>query len=583
MLMWSARRAEPPIARPLVRLDVDLGVDVSLPAPASVGSSVAISPDGTRLAYASGSPTRLFIRRLDQSKAVELPATEGATAPFFSPDGQWVGFVSRGRANKISVDGGAVIPLTDVANIIALIWGEDGSIVISASRKVLRIPPGGGPPETVAEVREGELRLLASQVLPGGQAILFAADNPGPVDKTTINVATLGGHERNTLIRGGATPRFLSTANGVGHLVYVRGATLFAVPFDLISRTPRGAAVPMVDDVAHEQQAGVGQFDVSRTGTLVYRKAIGGAAAFTVLDASGKSEPLHAKPGMYADLRLSPDGRRIAVRMLGAGDQDIVVYDRERDVMTRLTFGGGQYTSPAWSPDGRYVIFASVGNGIFQTRADGASLPLALTHSQTFQSPASFTPDGRRLAYVETLGGVAQLWTVSLTEEGDHLKAGAAERFLTSSASDGYPSFSPDGRWLAYTSTEAGATEVFVRAYPQPASGSGGRWQISTNGGTAPVWSRSGHDLFYQAGDQIMSASYAVTGDTFVPGKPGVWSSARVAPGRPNTHAWDLAPDGKRVALLTPVDASDSSKQEHVVVLLQNFFDELRRRVPLGK
>ncbi len=583
VLMWSARRAEPPIARPLVRLDVDLGVDVSLPAPASVGSSVAISPDGTRLAYASGSPTRLFIRRLDQSKAVELPATEGATAPFFSPDGQWVGFVSRGRANKISVDGGAVIPLTDVANIIALIWGEDGSIVISASRKVLRIPPGGGPPETVAEVREGELRLLASQVLPGGQAILFAADNPGPVDKTTINVATLGGHERNTLIRGGATPRFLSTANGVGHLVYVRGATLFAVPFDLISRTPRGAAVPMVDDVAHEQQAGVGQFDVSRTGTLVYRKAIGGAAAFTMLDASGKSEPLHAKPGMYADLRLSPDGRRIAVRMLGAGDQDIVVYDLERDVMTRLTFGGGQYTSPTWSPDGRYVIFASVGNGIFQARADGASLPLALTHSQTFQSPASFTPDGRRLAYVETLGGVAQLWTVSLTEEGDHLKAGAAERFLTSSASDGYPSFSPDGRWLAYTSTEAGATEVFVRAYPQPASGSGRRWQISTNGGTAPVWSRSGHDLFYQAGDQIMSASYAVTGDTFVPGKPGVWSSARVAPGRPNTHAWDLAPDGKRVALLTPVDSSDSSKQEHVVVLLQNFFDELRRRVPLGK
>jgi dipeptidyl aminopeptidase/acylaminoacyl peptidase len=425
--------------------------------------------------------------------------------------------------------------------------------------------------------------LLASQVLPGGQAILFAADNPGPVDKTTINVATLGGHERNTLIRGGATPRFLSTANGVGHLVYVRGATLFAVPFDLISRTPRGAAVPMVDDVAHEQQAGVGQFDVSRTGTLVYRKAIGGAAAFTMLDASGKSEPLHAKPGMYADLRLSPDGRRIAVRVLGAGDQDIVVYDLERDVMTRLTFGGGQYTSPAWSPDGRYVLFASVGNGIFQARADGASLPLALTHSQTFQSPASFTPDGRRLAYVETLGGVAQLWTVSLTEEGDHLKAGAAERFLTSSASDGYPSFSPDGRWLAYTSTEAGATEVFVRAYPQPASGSGDRWQISTNGGTAPVWSRSGHDLFYQAGDQIMSASYAVTGDTFVPGKPGVWSSARVAPGRPNTHAWDLAPDGKRVALLTPVDSSDSSKQEHVVVLLQNFFDELRRRVPLGK
>src|SRR5262252_4570630 len=299
--VWSSWRADTPIDRPLVRLDVDLGADVSLPAPTSVGSSVAISADGTRLAYASGSPTRVFIRRLDQSKAVELPGTQSATAPFFSPDGQWVGFVSGGKANKISVEGGAVIPLTDVTNIICLIWSEDGSIFISASRKVLRIPPGGGPPETVTEVRQGELRLLASQVLPGGQAILFAADNPGPVDKTTIDVITLAGHERKTLIQGGATPRFLSTANGVGHLVYVRGTTLFAVPFDLNTRTTRGTAVPIVDDVAHEQQAGDGQFDVSRMGTLVYRRSTGATSALATLqraDATGKREPLQAKPGM---------------------------------------------------------------------------------------------------------------------------------------------------------------------------------------------------------------------------------------------------------------------------------------------
>jgi len=581
--VWSSWRADKPIARPLVRLDVDLGADVALPAPTKAGSNVAISPDGTRLAYASGSPTRLFIRRLDQSKAVELAGTQGANLLFFSPDGQWVGFVSGGRANKISVEGGAVIPLADVTNINSVSWSEDGSIFIGASRTVVRVPPGGGPAETVTEVRKGELRLLASQVLPGGQAILFAADNPGPVDKTTIDVFTLADHERKTLIQGGATPRFLATANGVGHLVYVRGATLFAVPFDLNTRTTRGTAIPIVDDVAHEQQAGDGQFDVSRTGTLVYRRAIGGSSALAMSDASGKKEPLHAKPGMYLSLRLSPDGRRVAVTVLDAGGQDIFVYDLERDVLTRLTFGGGQYASPAWSPDGHYVVFASVGNGIFQARADGAGLPQALTHSQTFQSPASFTPDGERLAYNESLGGVAQLWTVSLTEEDGHLKAGTGERFLTSSANDSYPAFSPDGRWIAYASTEAGATEVFVRAFPQPASASGGRWQISTNGGTAPVWSRSGHDLFFQSGDQIMAASYAVTGDTFLPGKPRVWAPKLVAPGRPNSYAWDLAPDGKRVVLLTPVDSSDSGKQEHVVVLLQNFFDELRRRVPLGK
>jgi serine/threonine-protein kinase len=584
--VWLSWRADKPTDRPLVRLDVDLGADVSLPALTSVGSSVAISPDGTRLAYVSGSPTRLFIRRLDQSKAIELPATQGATAPFFSPDGQWVGFVSGGRANKISVEGGAVLPLTDVTNIICASWSEDGSIVISVARKMVRIPPGGRPPETVTDVRNGELRLLASQVLPGGQAILFAADNPGPVDKTTIDVVSLADHERKTLIQGGATPRFLSTSNGLGHLVYVSGAALFAVPFDLNTRTTRGTPVPIVDDVAHEQQAGAGQFDVSRVGTLVYRRATAGTSALTTLqrvDASGKREPLQAKPGMYSALKLSPDGRQVALRVSDGPYQDIFVYDLERDVMTRLTLGGGQYTSPAWSPDGHYVVFASVGNGIFQARADRASPPQALTHSETRQTPGSFTPDGTRLAYFETVGGVAQLWSVSLTEEGGHLKAGTAERLLKSSANDSVPSFSPDGRWLAYASAEAGATEVFVRAFPQPASGSGGRWQISTNGGDLPVWSRSGHDLFYQSGDQIMAASYAVTGDTFVPGKPRVWVPTRVASLRPNSYAWDLAPDGKRVAVLTPVDSGDGGKQEHEVVLLQNFFDELRRRVPLGK
>ena len=149
-----------------MRLDVDLGADVALPAPTKAGSNVAISPDGTRLAYASGSPTRLFIRRLDQSKAVELAGTQGANLLFFSPDGQWVGFVSGGRANKISVEGGAVIPLADVTNINSVSWGEDGSIFIGASRTVVRVPPGGGPAETVTEVRKGELRLLTPKFSP---------------------------------------------------------------------------------------------------------------------------------------------------------------------------------------------------------------------------------------------------------------------------------------------------------------------------------------------------------------------------------------------------------------------------------
>ena len=164
MLLWAPWRAEKPVDRPLVRLDVDLGADVSLPAPPRRRSSVAISPDGTRLVYASGTPTKLFTRRLDQPKATELPGTQGATAPFFSPDGQWVGFVSGGKLNKISVEGGAVVPLGDVANFAGASWGEDGSILVSDAlgKGLLRIPAGGGPPETVAGLGNGELGLLAS-------------------------------------------------------------------------------------------------------------------------------------------------------------------------------------------------------------------------------------------------------------------------------------------------------------------------------------------------------------------------------------------------------------------------------------
>ena len=263
------------------------------------------------------------------------------------------------------------------------------------------------------------------------------------------------------------------------------------------------------------------------------------------------------------------------------------VYDMRRDAMTRLTFGGASYRAPTWTPDGMHVVFSSVGNGIFQARADGARQPQPLTQNKTIQYPRSFAADGKRLAYYENLGGPGgggQLWTVPLSDEGGQLKAGRAESFLTSSSFDRFPSFSPDGRWIAYESSESGTTEVYVRAFPPAASGLGGRWQISTNGGTTPRWSPSGHDLLYQSGDQILAASYTVKGDTFVADKPRVWiAKLGAAPTGLVGSTWDLARDGKRVVVVTPVESADAPKQEHEVVFVQNFFDELRRRVPLGK
>lgn len=239
--------------------------------------------------------------------------------------------------------------------------------------------------------------------------------------------------------------------------------------------------------------------------------------------------------------------------------------------------------SPVWSPDGRHVVFGRVTGGVFLARADGARQPQALIPSKLLLYPSSFTPDGRRLAYSElVITGRQQIWTVPIEDRGGELHAGTPEPFLKSQFAAIAPAFSPDGRWLAYQSNESGTPEVYVRPFPPPASGQGSRWQVSNSGGTAPRWSRNGRELMYQAGDSIMAVSYAVSGDAFVADRPRAWIAA--LGGTTNTpNGWDMAPDGKRALVVTPVEGAEATKAEHHVVFLQNFFDELRRRVPLGK
>jgi len=578
LLLWAPWRADRTVDRPLVRLDVDLGADVSLPIPGQAGTSVAISPDGTRLVYVSGTPPKLFIRRLDQAKAVELPGTQGATAAMFSPDGQWIAFATvGGRASKISIEGGAVVPIAAMAARDSA-WGDDGAEFFTWDLR--RMPGGGGAPEPLAQAETGGLALGEAQLLPGGKAILFSADYPGPVDRTTIFAVTLADRRKKMVMRGGASPRFLVTRAGGGHLIYVNRATLFGIPFDLDALETRGTAVPLLEDVAHETLVGEGQFDVSRTGTLVYRKSTGSQAlekTLQWLDASGRREALRARPALVQDISLSPDGRLIALTIDDGANTDLWIYDPQRDAMTRATFGGKAYRNPLWSPDGRYIVFSDVGNGLVAVRADGATQPQPLTQRTFYQTPSSFTLDGRRLAYGETRGN--GIWTIAIEERDGQLKAGAPELFVKSGSNEALPAFSPDGRWIAYQSDESGATEVYVRPFPPPASGQGGRRQVSSGGGRRPHWSRSGHDLLYESADQILAAAYAVKGDTFVAEKPRVWIPKLGAASSANGVPWDLAPDGRRVLVVTRPAPVDAAVPEHEIVIVQNFFDELRRRV----
>ena len=304
------------------------------------------------------------------------------------------------------------------------------------------------------------------------------------MDKITIEVLTLADRHRKIVARGGASPRYLATSNGAGHLVYVNKATLFAIPFDLDTLETRGTAVPVLDDVAYNALVGSGEFDVSRTGTLVYRRASGGASALTTLqwvDPTGKKEPLRAKPGAYQDPSLSPDGKRVALTVTEGGSQDVWVYDPQRDAMTRLTFGGAVYRYPRWSPDGHYVVFSSVGNGIFQARADGASQPQALTQSKAIQVPWSFTPDGKRLAYFERRDG--QIWTVPLEDQGGQLKAGTPEPFLKSTFTDHSRRSRPTGDGWRINRTNRERMKCTSARFRRRRPGQGGKWQISNNGG----------------------------------------------------------------------------------------------------
>jgi Tol biopolymer transport system component len=254
---------------------------------------------------------------------------------------------------------------------------------------------------------------------------------------------------------------------------------------------------------------------------------------------------------------------------------DTWVYEWQRDTMTRLTSGGGQ--GPVWSPDGRYIVFRGAA-GILWTRADGASMPQILISNQNSAFPWSFSPDGKRMSYMELGEGVWDLYTVPIGNEGTGLKAGKPEPFLKTAADERYPAFSPDGRWIAYCSNESGVYQIYVRSFPDK----GGKWQISADGGTHPEWSRDGRVFFRNLDDKVMAARYNTKDDSFSPERPRPWAETRLADVGLNLN-YDIHPDGKRIVALMPVESAGGQKAETHVTILFNFLDELRRRVPSGK
>ncbi len=573
LAIWNLKPAPASPPKPVSRLTITLPPGQQL-AGFDGGSAVTLSPDGTRLAYVASQNgiQQLYLRAMDSLEARPIPGTEGASSPFFSPDGQWLGFFAGGKLKKVSVSGGAALTLGDSAYPLGASWGSQGTIAfVATSGPVLQqVSDSGGTPQPLTRLEKVEIAHLWPEFLPGGKALLFVALTNVSVNNAQIAVQSVGTGERRNLVQGATQPRYAPS----GHLVYAQGGSLMAAQFDTQRLAVTGAAVPVVEGVLQFTTSGAAQYSFSATGSLVYVPGSrqGAQSKLVWVNRNGVEQPLAVPAHAYLAPRLSPDGRRVAVGIIQQ-DSQVWLYDLSRETLTRLTFEGNFNVNPAWTPDGKRIAFTSNKEGpqsIFWQLADGTGGLERLTSSEYLQAPHSWSPDGQLLAFIEgspTTG--VDIWVLRLSDR-------KAQPFLRTQFTEGGPRFSPDGRWLVYVSDESGRYEIYVQPYPGP----GGKWQISTEGGTEPVWNRNGRELFYRSGNKMMAVDIA-TQPGFTAGKPRMLFRGQYVPTVTTLPNYDVSPDGQRFLMLKSTESSEAAPTQINVV--QNWFEELKQKVPTGK
>ena len=541
---------------------------------------VAVSPSGTHIAYTAG--PGLWLRSLAERDARLVPGVDqDPRSPFFSPDSQSLGYYASGALWRVSITGGA--PTRLVAAIVpwSASWGADGTILYGQGPDgIWRVPDIGGEGTRIIAAGAGE-SMFGPQLLPGGEWVLFTLlpAGVGLWDQARIVVQSLSTGERVTLVNGGRDARYLPT----GHLVFALSNGLLAMPFDVETRKV-GTAAPLVDGVADAINiTGAAQFDVAETGTLVYApRSVSDRLTLTWVDRGGREEVVPAEARAYRHPRVSPDGQRLVIEVLEFDDTNIWVGDR-RGTFTPLTLEEGDDSSPIWSSDGSRIAFSSArsGGGLFSRAASGTRTDQLLVRGVEWR-PSTWTTNGR-LVYEQLRGGQIE---VMGNEPGDPPQS------FTLVNDPAYfdilhPSFSPDGRWLAYHSTESGQSEIYVRPFPNLDDD---KHLVSSGGGYSPVWSADGKELFYFHGlgvtarpqrtpDGRLMAVTIRTQPTFAAGAPTPLFSLRdyVTPS-PLGRQYDIGPDGRFLMLkdVTP----GGSRIGGQIVIVQNWFEELKRLVP---
>ena len=573
-----------PAAAPLTRFTIT--PSPALPwrsSPQAAARDFAVAPDGSFLVYRAGEQGQLVVRWFDRLDASPLAGVASAVMPFVSPDSHWIGYVEEDLTlKKVAVTGGAPVTLARLPVWPrGASWVDDSTIIIgtiSPMTGLLRVPAGGGEPTvlTTPDRAQGEEGHVLPSGLPGGGAVLFTigADRP---EKSQIALLDLKTGQRTTLFRGGRDAQYTAS----GHLVYLAGRAMSAVRFDLSRRAVVGDPVRVIDAVAASPTSAL-NVAVTAAGTLVFVPGDTGNQTLRSLmwvDRQGHETPIGAPARPYDSARLSPDGTRVAVSIRDQ-ENDIWMWDLARKTLTRLTFDADVDMNPVWTPDGRRVVFASSRTGVFNLYArdvDESTPDVRLTAGANTQLPSSVTHDGAFVIGQEVrLHTRSDLVRVALAP-GRGAGATAAESVVETPLDEWNGEVSPDGRFIAYESDESGQSEVYVRPYPQA---SNARWQVSSGGGTEPVWTRGGRELIYRVDALRLTAVPVETpGLAFRTGTPSTLA-VRVDPVSAAWRAYDVSADGQRFLVMRkPPDGLRATVPAGFVVV-QNWFEELKRLVP---
>jgi eukaryotic-like serine/threonine-protein kinase len=537
------------------------------------GAGFALSPDGRYLAYVASAPdgkSLLWLRPLDSVQARPLAGTEGGTYPFWSPDGQFIGYFSGGKLRKIEVSGGPPFVICDASDGRGASWNKDGDILFepSVNTVLYRVSAAGGVPVpvTAMDPSKNETTHRWPFFLPDGRHFLYWTGSvfaPRENNTNSVMIGSIDSKESTILLHSHANAIYAS-----GHILFLRQFTLMAQPFDTRTLQLTGEPVPIADQVQEGRSVAKGIFSASSDGLLSYIEGATGAdRQLAWFDRSGRKIGAVESADAYAGVHIAPDGKRLAYYLDSAG-YDIWNYDVARHVKTALTFGSGSGQGnlyPVWSPDGRQISYGSFRDGVYGLyvkSSDGSGTEkLLLEGVNRLRFPTDWSPDGKILTFIEgSLGGWA-IWMLPL--EGER----KPYLFHQSQFAEREASFSPDGNWVAYCSNESGEYKVYVVPFPNP----GGKWQVSPVGGCGPRWRRDGKEIFYISSDNKMMATQVQSrASSFEVGATNTLFATRPYGvfGR-----FDVSADGQR--FLIPFEAGQAST---AITLVTNWPADLKKK-----